>query len=352
MRPMSDPVSNLPLGSRVVVRSRLEPAGLAPAEGPSMTDAVGVLVSVDEHRVVVETRQGLVTIERDRVVAAKEVPPRPSRRGAPHLSVSIPDLQRVMTPSWGAVERESLGGWVLRASSGYTQRGNSVVTAGEPGVPLVEAADHVERWYAARGLPAKFAVAGPQGFDPADDPLGALLLGRGYAVGSLTLNLTASCRAVAAADPGGPAVVVSPALQEAWLTAYRTTRDTIPAVTETVLTGSPRQLFGQVTPGGGLSQKLGLRDSDAAGTTPIALARLGFGAGWAGLGAVWTDPAYRGRGLAAHLVARLAQAAMDEGVTLMHLQVEHDNAAAHRLYERLAFQVHSSYAYLTQPTTE
>jgi ribosomal protein S18 acetylase RimI-like enzyme len=34
----------------------------------------------------------------------------------------------------------------------------------------------------------------------------------------------------------------------------------------------------------------------------------------------------------------------------MHLQVEHDNTTAQRLYERLHFQTHSSYAYLSQPT--
>ena len=114
-----------------------------------------------------------------------------------------------------------------------------------------------------------------------------------------------------------------------------------------MLRGSPRTVFAAITPGGGLSQQLGLRDSDAAGTTPIALGRLGIDAGWAGLGAVWTDPAYRGRGLAAHLTARLAALMAAEGIGLMHLQVEHDNATAVRLYHRLGFATHSSYVYLT-----
>lgn len=91
-----DPVEGLPVGARVVVRSRLaEPAG-----GPSLTDAVGTLVSVDTRSLVVDTRQGPVTIERSRVVAAKVVPPRPSRRGAPHLALSVEDLQRVMVEGW------------------------------------------------------------------------------------------------------------------------------------------------------------------------------------------------------------------------------------------------------------
>ena len=346
---MSDLVAALPLGSRVVVRWRLE----APDEatGATLTDAVGTLSTRDGDTLTVDTSRGPVTIERRRVVAAKEVPPKPARRGAAHLAIGIEDLQRVMMPSWGAVERGQLGDWVLRASSGYSQRGNSVVPVGDPRVPLADAVVEVEHWYAARGLPAKFAVAGPEGFDAADDPLGALLLARGYTLGSLTLNLTAATPTVAAADPGGPAVVMSAEPGDAWLRAHRGTRGTVPGATESVLMGSPRQLFGHVAPGGGLSQQLGVRAADAAGTTPIAVGRLGIASGWAGLGAVWTDPAYRGRGLASHLTAQLADHARRDGIHLIHLQVEHDNEGAVRLYRRLGFAIHSSYAYLTAQQT-
>ena len=344
---MSDVVAALPLGSRVVVRWRLDRPD--PATGATLTDTVGTLLTCDDDSTTVETSRGTVTIPTAAVTAAKVVPPKPSRRGAPHLAISVEDLQRVMAPSWGALEREQLGDWQLRASAGYTQRGNSVVTVGSPGLPLAEAVARVERWYAARQLPAKFALAGREGFDPGEDPLGALLMDRGYRVGSLTLNLTAGTATIAAADPGGPAVTTSPELTDLWLAAYHRTRATVPGATEAVLQGSPRVVFGQIAPGGGLSQQLGLRAADAAGTTPIALARLGIGAGWAGLGAVWTHPAYRGRGLAAHLTARLAADARADGILLMHLQVEHDNFPAIRLYRRLGFAVHSSYAYLTQP---
>lgn len=343
---MSTDVSNLPLGSRVVVRWRLENPDAA--TGATLTDSVGTLVGRDADTVSVETSRGPVTIAVDRITAAKEVPPKPSRRGAAHLALSIEDLQRVMTPSWGAVERGTLGDWVLRASAGYTQRGNSVVPVGSPGKPLEDAVSEVEAWYAARGLPAKFALAGPQGFDPASDPLGALLVARGYAAGSRTLNLTAARETIAAADPGGPSLTLSDELTPEWLEAYRRTRATVPGATEAVLRDSPRVVFASIAPGGGLSQQLGLRAPGAAGTTPIALARLGIGAGWAGLGAVWTDPAYRGRGLAAHLTAALAAFLRHEDVALIHLQVEHDNDTAIRLYRRLGFDVHSSYVYLTQ----
>jgi GNAT superfamily N-acetyltransferase len=346
MRRMVSDVRTLPVGSRVVVRWRLSAPD--PATGATLTDSVGTLVAADEVGLSVETARGLVTIPLERVTAAKEVPPRPTRRGPAHLALSTQDLQRVMAPGWGAVEQESLGEWQLRASAGFTQRANSALPVGDPGMPLSEAVDAVESWYAARGLPAKLTLAGPVGFDAAEDPLGAVLLDRGYRVGSLTMALTAATATVAAADPGGPEVLTSADLDEAWLDTYRDTRTTVPAVTETVLTGSPRQVFGQIRPGGGLSQQLGLRSATAAGTRPVAVARLGLAAGWGGLGAVWTDPAYRGRGLAAHLTARLAELAHHDGVLMMHLQVEHDNETALRLYHRLGFETHSAYAYLTQ----
>ncbi len=73
---MSDPVAALPLGARVVVRARLSAQPVADLGGPSMTDAVGTLVAVDATSLVVETSRGRVTIERERVVAAKVVPPK------------------------------------------------------------------------------------------------------------------------------------------------------------------------------------------------------------------------------------------------------------------------------------
>ena len=313
----------------MVVRWRLEVAD--PATGAALTDAVGVLLAVDDRFVTVQTRRGPVRIPRDRVVAAKEVPPRPTRRGAAHLAVSIEDLQRVMVPSWGAVERAEIGDWVLRASSGFTQRGNSTVPVGDPGVALPTAVDLVEDWYAARRLPAKFALAGPVGFDPARDVLGRELVGRGYTAATRTTVMTASTDAIIANDPGGPQAVVSERLDQVWLEIYRGTRETLAGATEAVLTGSPRQLFGRIE-----------RDR-----RPVAVARLGFGEGWAGLGAVWTDPDERGRGLAAHLTAELARHAAAGGIRLVHLQVEQDNSRAQGLYERLGFQTHSAYAYLT-----
>jgi hypothetical protein len=57
---------------RVVVRYRL-PDGRA-------TDALGELLSANETHLVVDGKHGVETIAVDDVIAAKEVPPPPSRR--------------------------------------------------------------------------------------------------------------------------------------------------------------------------------------------------------------------------------------------------------------------------------
>jgi len=335
------------IGARVVVRWRLGSAPDPRLDSPSMTDSVGELLARSDHDVTVATREGTVVIARERIVAAKEIPPRPSRRGSPHLAISMADLQRVMGPSWGALEREHLGDWELRASQGFTQRGNSVLPVGDPGVPLSEAVDRIEAWYAVRGLPPAVSLTGPVGFDPASDPLGAEVLSRGWTTGSRTLNLTAATSHVAAADPGGPDVGIDEAIDEAWLAAYRQSRAVVTGATEGVLLGSPRQLFGSIALGGGLAQKLGLSTPGSRDPRPVAIGRLGLAHGWAGLGALWTDPLHRGRGLGTHLTAQLAAAAWQDGTHLMHLQVEADNRGAIHLYERLGFEQHSTYVYLT-----
>ena len=130
VRPDRDPR----VGSRVVVRHRLDRPD--PRTGATLTDVVGELVADDDGILVVRTRRGEVRVPRVEVTALKEVPPSPSRRGKPHRALSTEDLQRVMVGAWPAMETARLGDWVLRASRGFTQRANSVVTAGSPGLPV------------------------------------------------------------------------------------------------------------------------------------------------------------------------------------------------------------------------
>jgi GNAT superfamily N-acetyltransferase len=241
------------------------------------------------------------------------------------------DLQWAMVGSWPPVEQEPLGDWLLRASAGFTNRGNSVMTAGSPGLPVREAIDRVESWYAARGLPPTLALFGPEGFDAAEDEVGRELLGRGYATHTTALVLTAAVDRIADAAPTA-GVDVQDRLTPAWLAAYSRQRTTTPGATEAVLGGSPEAWFASASREGQI----------------VAVGRLAVASEWAGLSAIWVAPEARRQGLGQQLAAALCARARTRGIRSVHLQVETDNAAALALYERMGFARHHAYAYLSR----
>lgn len=334
-------------GARVVVRHRLPPGS-----APSLSDVVGVVSAVDDSSVTLETTAGPVTVAREVVVAVREIPPRQERPGRPHRAVGVADLGRLMAQGWPAVESAELGGWLLRASSGFTGRGNSLLPSGDPGLPLTDAVDQVERWYAARGLPPRVHLDLPRSGDdsaptgPAElgeplalrtlvaaHPLGVELLGRGYQPVQPTLTMTGATAAVPPLRADAPPVEVDAALSADWLVAYARQRSILPGVTEQVLTGSPGQLFASTGAPGRLT----------------AVARMSVHPGWAGLHAVWVDPLQRRQGLAVTLMSALATLARDHAMTSMYLQVEAGNTAAQALYTGLGFSTHHAYVYLDPP---
>ena len=348
---MGADVDTLPPGSRVVVRHRLSEPD---AVGHTLTDVVGDLADVSPELVVVTTRTGEVSVLRSSIVTVKTVPPRASRRGAPHRALSVEALQEVMVGAWGALEREWLGRWQLRAGAGYTMRANSVALLGDPGMPLAEAVDHARDWYAVRSLPLNLTLAGPVGFSVTDDPLGQLVLGRGGREAERCLTMTADTAAVLAAV--SPSTIpdtantprelreleceTRPDLTERWLLAHRGYRSAHrlgasgsvdkdwERIARAVLTGSPAQLFATVIgPDGEV----------------VALGRGGLTPGWVGLGSVWVHPDHRRRGLAQTVTRSLLAEAHTRGARATHLQVLSHNAPARSLYESMGFQPHHDY---------
>ena len=348
---MGADVDAVALGSRVVIRHRLPGPD---AFGHTLSDVVGQLNGRDDSSLTVLTRRGEVRVDRDLITVVKVVPPRPARRGAAHRALSVDGMQEVMVGAWGALERQWLGRWQLRAARGYTQRANSVALLGDPGISLTEAVEYAQAWYAVRSLPLNVTLAGPVGFEAAQDPLGALLLDRGAQKSERCHTMTADTASVVATLPAPSAarVEVTSELTDAWLGAHHGYRSSSGLsasgiadeswvdTARAVLTGSPAQLFATVTDDG-------THEGDV-----IAVGRVGLTPGWAGLGSVWVDPAHRRQGLAQAITRALLAEAVELGHRSAHLQVLDANAPARALYEDMGFAIHHDYVNLIQAPVE
>lgn len=319
----SDPVHRLRPGMRAVVRQRIE---------HGVTDALGDIVAMDADTVSVRTRSGLVVIDRAAVVAAKEVPPRTTRRGAPHLAISMDDLERTMVDGWPPIERAELGGWLLRAAAGFTSRANSVLPLGNPGVPLSAAVDHCESWYDERGLQRLFSLFGPAGFAVDDDPLGRELLARAYEPFKNTMVLTASTGTLPpeVTHASGARVRLELMPSPAWWNAWAGHGSATPAAARSVLNGSPDQLFASLAVGGAV----------------VGVARLAFAHVWAGVSALHVAPEHRRTGVATQVMSALGDEARARGIRSVYTQVAQANSPSRRLLERLGFSIHHEYLYL------
>ncbi|MBW8870769.1 MAG: GNAT family N-acetyltransferase [Leifsonia sp.] len=243
----------------------------------------------------------------------------------------LPDpatLDRLADRGWPALEREPLQGWTLRASSGVTNRANSVLASG-PVDDLETAVDAAERWYADRSLPTVFQVTSAS--PPA---LAEVLRRRGYRDHSLTDILVAERSTVAAESQvtESPAVRITDHPDEGWLDTWWSVDGRGGAVERTVaariLTGGPALYAAHGDP-----------------AAPDSVARLALVDEWGGLFAVATRSGARRRGLARALVHALSTASHEHGIRGLWLQVLARNAPAHALYASLGFRPASRYAY-------
>ena len=302
------------VGHRVVVRRIV---GLRDNR-PVFSDVLGELVELSETELTVRTKAGSVQVPIKAVIRAKRVPDRRS------LSATEA-VEEAAAAGWPAADAARLGGWWLRASEGWTMRGNSTLPIGDPDRPLDAAIDAVTEWYRERGLPPAICVPLPlrAGLD-------AELDRRGWVAMPTTLVMTAP---LAALDPPRRAekVRLDPTPSDAWLAVAASRKKSLPDSARAILTGVPDVRFAIVYGSAG---------------APIATAR-GVVADperrWLGLSLIETAPEVRRQGHAAHVIGALVDWARGVGARDAYLQVEERNSPAAALYERLGFTVHHTY---------
>ena len=298
---------------------RLVTLRTATRAGPA--ELVGTLLGVSPTEILVRRRDGqTVTVAVESISHARLVPP------AVAQTVAVADLERVIADGWSALEVDTLGEWLLRASGGFTRRGNSALPLGDPGRSIVDAVAAVEGWYAARDLPPRVQL-------PLDGEAAAVtdaLTGRGWAAEMCVHVMTAELAPVlrgGAREDAAP-VHVDDEPDDSWLAVYRSESGPLPdEAPRALLTNHPAAGFASI------------RDGDEC----LAIARAAVDGRWAGLFAVEVAPAHRRRGLGRAVSIAALRWAAQRGARRAYLQVTQGNDPALALYERLGFDLHHDY---------
>ena len=308
------------VGQRVVVR-RLVRGETGPTGGPAMTDVLGVCESWADGVVVVRREQGdVVSIQTADIVSGKPVPPRPTRHR--HLDPVAAD--RLALPGWQPVESATLGDWVLRASGGFSSRGNSVLALGDPGLPLPEAVEHVAGWYRTRGLQ-------PRAHVHLDGDTAPAFAEAGWASYEPTLLMLAGVSRVLRrlGRPSSVEVEHHARVDDAWLASDaraarygEAARQVLEAGEVTLAT--VRDGHGQV----------------------LARGRGAFHGDWVGVSSLWTREDVRRTGLGSAVLRSLLEWGSERGATTTYLQVVLANVTAQELYQAHGYEVHHRYDYL------
>jgi N-acetylglutamate synthase len=215
---------------------------------------------------------------------------------------------------WPAASTLLMEGWVVRFANGYSGRANSA-SAVVPGARMSsDLLDTIEKLYREAGLRPSVRVT-----PLADAAVEPLLMQRGYRIKdeSRMMTLPLDRYLDVQADPR---VRIESAPGRRWLAGVTSH--------EQPSKRSPDHLFAIVGH---------LRVPAAFATLEIDGKMAGFGMcaidrGWAELGSIMLDSAFRGRGLGRATVDALLVWAAREGASNAFLQVDQTNAVACKLY--------------------
>lgn len=247
----------------------------------------------------------------------------------PH-AVDDLELERTAVGAWIPDQVTDVGGWLLRASEGFTGRGNSALALA-PVVDLDARLRDVVTWYRARDLPPWIAVPLPARHD-----LATALDTRGWTVHHGGRVLVRDLAGIAT-TPGAASVAIGNRLGQDWVERYRHRGQDLPDAGRRLLERGDHVGLAAV------------RDGDEVVAIGRGALVDGPGGPWLGINAVETAPSHRRRGLATDVLAALATWARDRGATAAFLQVDLANDVAHRVYERAGFVTHHTYHYLAAP---
>ncbi|WP_395318496.1 GNAT family N-acetyltransferase [Variovorax sp. UC74_104] len=244
--------------------------------------------------------------------------------------LGVTDIEAIERATIAAVSpdlTEELDGWLLPFAGGTVKRAKSAVPLHRGPVDHATL-DRIEDRYDSRQAKPALRLADA----PCFDGLRTELERRHYVADSPTCVQLASVRRMQeVVAPGGALADVDRAPDAAWSALFLGEGfDPVDGAHRVrMLSRAKGTLYASVRENG----------------RTLAAGAMAFGHGWASVHGMRTDQAQRGRGLAARVLAGLAQAAVERGFERVFLQVDAGNHAALSLYRRAGFETQWKYSY-------
>lgn len=244
---------------------------------------------------------------------------------APLNQSDIESIERATLSAVAPPLVEEMDGWLLPFDRSTIGRAISAVPLHHDGCP-VSVVQSMQARYAAHGLRAAFRVADVPGLAATRSEMARL----GYVPQQATLVQVGSATRMREICDAPPAPV-STTPDDAWAAPF---------------------LTAGFDPVDGANRIQALRRAQNAvyatlceGNQTLACGTAAFGFGWASIHGMRTVAHRRGQGLAARVLAGLADAALARGLERVFLQVEAENTAALALYRRAGFSTAWCYHY-------
>ena len=243
--------------------------------------------------------------------------------------LGIPDIEAIERATIAAVSpdlTEEIDGWLLPFASGTVKRAKSAVPLHRSAVDAATL-DRIEDRYDSRQVTPALRLAEA----PCFEGLRAELERRHYIDDSPTCVQVGSAQRMRQVVAGAALADVDHAPDAAWSALFLGEGfDPVDGAHRVrMLSRAKGSLYASVREGG----------------RTVAAGAMAFGHGWASVHGMRTERAQRGRGLAARVLAGLAQAASARGFERVFLQVDAQNHAALSLYRRAGFETQWKYCY-------
>lgn len=240
----------------------------------------------------------------------------------------IASIERATLAAVSPAEVLDLGHWLVALDPGTIRRAASAVPLSHNLAADPDLFDRIDAAFAARGLGTAFRLPDVPGLAGVAD----LLAARGLVSEQPTLVKVCKLSDVAAyAEPAD--ALVAP--DEDWGKVFLSEGfDPVDGANRVAaLSRSPDALYGQV------------RVADQTAAVGVGA----FAEGWVSFHGMRTEKSQRGQGHAGRILATLARAGLERGMSRGFLQVEEANSGARSLYRKAGFERAWTYRYWSRP---